>query len=133
NTEILRWFGAAQRIDIRRGIGPRVDRMIRSVADRVSRNEESLEKHLPMLEFVARRYPPAWLLLASLHEEFEEEGSLDRAKEAVRRYLEVGSDASVKRTSWERLAKMCRRSGDLAGEIHALIGMSELPGVAFEV
>jgi hypothetical protein len=68
DTQLLQAFGAAQQSDIRHGLAPRVDRLFRSLAARISSGAATLSEHLPMLEFLARRYPPAWLLLAALHD-----------------------------------------------------------------
>ena len=63
DTQILHAFGAAQQSDIRHGIAPRVEKLFRYVANRISQGKEKLDDHLPMLEFIARKHPPAWLLL----------------------------------------------------------------------
>ena len=86
-----------------------------------------------MLEFIGRKYPSAWLLVASLHEEFEVDGALDRAKEAIRRYLESVPRDTSQRGSWERLARICQQTQDWSGEIHAMVEMCRLPKMAFEI
>lgn len=133
NTELLRYFGAAQRLDIRHGIAPRIDRLVSNVATRVSRGGEKLDDYLPMLEFLGRKYPPMWLLLASLHEEFESRGAIERAKEAIRRYLESGPSDQERIGAWERLATLCRRTDDWTGECQALVEMCQLMKTPFEL
>jgi len=132
NTEILRFLGAAQKTDIQHGIGPRVRAMFGHIAEKVSRNSEKLMEYLPVMEFVANRYPPAWLLLARVYEETKIDDFLARAKEAVRRYLELTSRSEDQRAAWKRLAVYCRQTDDWNGEIHALVGMSELPDTSLE-
>jgi len=129
NTELLLFFGAAQTGDTRRGIAPRIHRLFRSVAERISRQPALLSEYLPQLEFVAQRFAPAWLLVADLHEETEGTGALEGAKRAIRRYLELPSDGVATRSAWERLAALCKRTGDFIGEVHALVELSALPTV----
>jgi NB-ARC domain len=132
NTEILRFLGAAQKTDIQHGIGPRVRAMFGHIAEIVSRNRERLMEYLPVMEFVANRYPPAWLLLARLYEETKVDGFLERAKEAVTRYLELTPRSEDQRAAWKKLAESCRLTDDWNGELHALVGMSELPDTSLE-
>jgi hypothetical protein len=121
DTDLLRSFGAAQPSDIRRGLQPRIERLFRNVANRLSSIGEPLESYLPMLEFVAGKYPPAWLLLADLLEESGGEAGIDRSKAAVRRYLETAEGQTEQRAAWERLGGLCRQTGDWLGEAHAVV------------
>jgi hypothetical protein len=132
NTEILRFLGAAQKTDIQRGIGPRVRAMFGQIAEKIAKNSEHLVEYLPVMEFVANRYPPAWLLLARLYEETKIADPLAAAKEAVRRYLELTPRSEEQRGAWKQLAEYYRRTEDWNGEIHALVGMSELPETSLE-
>jgi hypothetical protein len=132
NTEILRFLGAAQKTDIQRGIGPRVGAMFGQIAEKVAKNSDKLTEYKPVMEFVANKYPPAWLLLARLFEESKIDGDLARAKEAVRHYLELANNSEDQRAAWKKLAEYCRRTDDWNGEIHALVGMSELSGTSLE-
>ena len=69
NTDLLLHFGAGQRTDTGRGIGARIERFFRSVADRGARDSSLIESHLPMMEFIAQRHPHSWLLLSRIYEE----------------------------------------------------------------
>jgi hypothetical protein len=131
DTLLLREFGAAQESDIRHGAFPRIERMFRQVAARIT-GKGGLEEYLPILEFVARRYPRAWLLLASLHEESGLPNGLEQAKEAVRRFLEMTVGNADQRQAWERLTRLCERTGDRSGELHALVEMCEISDIPFE-
>lgn len=126
DTTLLQTFGAAQAGDVRHGVGQRVQRMFQHVAYGVGRGKESLDKHLPMLEFVARRYPPGWLLLASLYEELGSLEASERAKEAIRHYLESPAPRTDKEAAWKRLAQLCRNTQDWVGEVHALVELSQI-------
>jgi hypothetical protein len=130
DNEILQAFGAAQESDVKKGVGPRVERLFRHVADRVSRGKEKIEDYLPTLEFVAGRYSGAWLLLASLYEDMGSPEELERAKDAVRRFLE-GSSKTEAHTAWSKLEGLCRNTQDWYGEANCLIEACQLPDVPF--
>ena len=51
----------------------------------------------------------------------------------MRRYLESGPDIDGQRTAWRRLSNLCQAGGDWSGELHARVGLCELPGTDFEV
>lgn len=131
NTEILRYLGAAQKTDSQRGIGPRVKLMFSGMAATVGKSEDKFKEYLPIMEFVAQKYPPAWLLLARLFEESDVEGKLERAKEALGRYLEAAPRSKEQMQAWQKLAEYCHRTQDRVGEIHALVEMSQLPEMPF--
>jgi hypothetical protein len=129
DLQLLHAFGATQQSDINRGIPPRIDRLFRYIAERITQGKDTLENYLPMLEFIARRYSPAWLLLARL---FQESNELEKAKETLRRYIESGTgDDTYNERIWESLASICQKTGDVVGEIHALVEMCQLPGISF--
>jgi len=131
DIQLLQAFGASQRVDIRHGVGPRIHRMFRFIAERVSKGSQTLEEHIPMLELIARKYTPAWLLIADLHEEFSGNGGLEKAKDAIRSYLESPLDIESQRRAWKRLTELCQRTNDPSGEAHALVERSEIPEESF--
>ncbi len=123
DTVILQQFGAGQRSDVRHGVAPRIERLIASIAKRALKQAATLDEYMPMLEFVARHYSPTWLLVASLYEDLGTPDALERAKEAIRQHLErEGGKAAI--SSWRRLAAVCRRTGDLVGELHAHVELA---------
>lgn len=131
NTAVLLYFGAGQRTDIRHGIAPRVSRFFSRVAEEVSADASKLAVHLPTLQFLARRHTEGWLLLASLYEEVLGEGGLDKAKEAIRNFLETAEEPSQLLMGWERLAILCRRTQDYNGELQALVEIASIPKISF--
>src|SRR6202451_1246155 len=134
DLEILHYFGPGQKSDLAHGIAPKVARFFRQVTAITKQKPKRLEEHLPILEFVAQEYPPAWLDIAVLHERSVEVDRLERAKEAVRRYLEASpEDADSQRYGWERLSGLCQDSGDWSGELHARVELCQLPGADFEI
>lgn len=115
---IIQAFGATQDTDVRRGLGPRIDALFRAIGD-------GLEDALPVLEFVATRYPPAWLLLADLA---KSRGDNVAQAEAVGRYVEAQPHDP---RGWRRLAVLARIRGDVAGEMNSLLQLSELPATPY--
>jgi len=133
DTQLLQAFGAAQKEDVRHGVLPRVSRFLKSKAERVAEGKESLDDSWPMLEFLARRIPTAWLDIAKLYAEQGTPESLERAKQSLRLYLEKPDKQEGISRVWKRLADLCRRSQDYAGEVHALVEMCQVPGIPLHV
>jgi hypothetical protein len=132
DLQLLHAFGATQQADIKWGITPRIEKLFRYIADRISQGKDTVDGHQPMLEFIARKYPPAWLLLARLHQELESARDLEKAKEATRRYIEhTPKDYAHQEQAWSKLANLCQTTGDTVGEIHALVEMCQPSDVPF--
>jgi hypothetical protein len=129
---LLYAFGAAQQLDVKKGIAPRIDRLFRHVAERISSKKDELGNYQPMLEFVASKHPPAWLLLAELYQE-PDYHDVEKAKDSVKRYIEsTPGDYLQQKYAWTELSRLCQQTGDAVGEIHALVEMCQLPNVPFQ-
>ena len=128
---LLLAFGAAQASATGQGLLPRLNKLFRNVAREVSQNPDKLHDHVPMLEFLARNYPPAWKLLASLYEESSLKDRVALAKEALRRYLETAPSIKERLETWRKIVGLCQQSLDVQGEIQALVEMSQLAGTEF--
>ena len=59
-------FGAGKREDSHKGVYPRIENLIRTVANRVSNNPLGLADALPILEYLGNRFPSTYLRLADL-------------------------------------------------------------------
>jgi len=129
DTAFLQLFGPMQASDVRRGVGPSVRRLIKTLAERISRGRATLDNYVEVLEFVCRQYPPGWLLLAELYEEIGGNDSLSRTKGAIERYLEATPHDATQLDGWERLAAVCRKTHDTRCVVHALLQLCELPNV----
>jgi hypothetical protein len=62
-----------------------------------------------------------------LHEESGIAGSAEDAKDEIRRYIESTPKNVGQNDAWEWLSRICLKTGDWAGEIHALLEMCKLP------
>lgn len=132
NTALLLNFGAGQKADVATGIAGRIDRFFRSVAEKAARDSSAIETHLPMMEFLAQRYPRGWTLLARLYEESSIEDGPEKAKACWRRYLEDVDKSEDARSAWYRIAGLCRSTKDWVGEIHAIVELCSLTGTMIQ-
>lgn len=89
DTDVLQQFGAGGQADIRHGVSPRIERLVKSLASRIAGGQATLSEYTPMLEYISRHYPTAWRLLAELHEEAGTPEGVKSAREAMRHYLET--------------------------------------------
>jgi hypothetical protein len=121
---LLRQFGAMQKSDIQHGLEPRIASVFRYVATEVSCGRMRLEEIEQMLEFLARRWNPAWLHLARLRREVSFGRDLSGEKQALRSYLEHARGEAALGV-WGELARVCRADNDVWGEIHALAEVAE--------
>lgn len=131
DVQLLREFGAAQRTDVHHGIGPRVLKMFKHVAAEIQANRTRLADVEPMLQFLARKWSPAWLLLATLRSEASRDGDTEGQKQALRSYLEVVKGLEAVE-AWKRLGVLCKHTGDLLGEVQAWAEMSAIPDLPLE-
>jgi len=131
DLQILHAFGAAQQSDINKGVSPRIDKLYKFIAERISSSQTTIEDSLPVLEFVARKFPRAWLLLAQLYQEIDYKNA-DKAKECIRRYIETSpKDQNEICLAWQELAQLCNQTEDWTGEIQSLVEMCQLSGTSF--
>ena len=132
DRKVLMEFGAGKREDAHRGVLPRIERLVKTIATKVSANPKALDEFVPVLDYIASRIPKAYELLADLVLEVGDTvDSRERAKRYLQRFLEV-ADVHEKRRAWRQLADLCRASGDVVGEVHALAESALLPIVPLE-
>lgn len=129
DTKLLHTFGVGLHTEIHLGIEPRIIRFFRDIAKRVSLKIDKLENYIPVLEFICRKYPYAWLTLASL---YEEEGKIENAIESLQHFLETSINENEQYSCWDKLANLYAKNNDWDGEAHALIELSELSITSIE-
>jgi hypothetical protein len=87
-----------------------------------------LEREAPTLEFIARKYPPAWLLIAELWRESGKDPASTNTKAAIMRYLELSpTTAADQKPAWQRIAEISRSQKDWLGFVNAIVHIAELP------
>ncbi len=80
---------------------------------------------------ICRHYNPGWLILARWYVEAGTPENYDRAKEALRHFLEEEPAGERAADAWRTLAFCCHKTGDTLGEIHAFIERSQITTVPF--
>lgn len=129
DTEVLRLFGVVQVGGVRRGFDAQVERLFQNASEHIQKRPSEFERYRPVLEFVSRERPMAWVFFAQLLEEHRpgQEWAKDAA-DAYRRYLEsVPGDGQI----WRTLARVCMQSGDHLGAVQALVQRSKLPDAPY--
>lgn len=123
DRDLLQDFGATQQSDIVHGITPRIIRKFHNIANRISQGKESLEIHLPTLEFLASKYPNAWIYLANIH---EENNDIHKSQESYREFLKSDSPENEKQKIWQKLADSYRSQKEWFAEVNALVELCSL-------
>ena len=127
DRKLLMDFGAGKSSDAHRGTLPRIENLINAVATRASDRASELEKNLPILEYLARRVPQAYLSLSDLVIKVRKDPhSHKRARNYVRSYIKA-VDVTERQKAWLKLAELCKQCDDPMGEIHALCEIALLP------
>ena len=121
DIQFLQDIGATAKSGLRDGIRPRIGAFFKKTARRISEGSVDLEMMRPVLEFLARGYPPAWLLLSELEEETSDQSESNRATECVRRYLESQPPATDAKAAWHKLVVLYRRTDDVVGGCGAFL------------
>lgn len=124
DIRFLQDIGTTVGSGLKAGIRPRIETFFRKAARRISQKSATLEELRPVLEFFARGYPPAWMLLSELEQELTD-GEGVRAAEAVRRYLETGPNEAEARAAWQQLLTLYRAADDVVGGCGAFLKASE--------
>lgn len=124
---LLMEFGASNPHSVKRGIAPRIESKFQKVAQRVKTPEE-FQKELPSLEYIASRYPKAWLYIANFYKDYNDH---EGAKRSLRELLKVTSLSVEKEKYWFEYANLCKKTNDWNGESMALLEIATIPNVPF--
>jgi len=127
DRDLLMDFGAAKQTDVRNGFAPRIERKFKLVARKYS-NGEAIESELPILEFIASKYPKAWKFL---HEMYFEQSELKKAISMLKEYLKSNPSEDEKYNAWEKIAFIYQLQGNWDGESHALSEICLLQNTSF--
>jgi hypothetical protein len=126
DVRFLQEIGATTTTGLKEGIRPRIVAFFKRIAKRISDKSAALEEMRPVLEFVARSYSPAWLLLADLQLEVEGNLGLDAAAHYVRRFLEEKPPVEEAREAWQRLIDIYRATNNVVGGCGAFLRAAEI-------
>lgn len=127
DTELLQQFGV---FDLRhgrsKGFELSIDRFLTFVSEKASQAAKTLVEYEPILEAIARQYPPAWLRIAKLFEELGSTQDLGKAIEKCRRLIEVTADIGLKIIAWREIARLAAKCNESLAEIQAIVELSSL-------
>jgi energy-coupling factor transporter ATP-binding protein EcfA2 len=131
DCDILHLFGEMKSSNIEKGIKPRIGQLINNIRKKVNSKEQLINEYGQMLEYIASRHVPAWLLLADLYQNY---GLTENCIYALNRYIESGVDEQkMIEHAWMRLAKIYETQNDPLKELHALVELSKMPNISFFV
>jgi hypothetical protein len=120
DLQLIRGFGAMTTTDLGQGLGRRIERLARAIAQRAESGAD-LAQELAVMEYIASEYPPAWLTLAELQRDYV--GSIDGAIRSINRYLESHPNDQ---DAWRRVIALHRVNADSLAEMHARLQLAEL-------
>ena len=126
DIRFLQDIGTTATSGLKDGIRPRVEAFFKKAAKRIGGGSVSLEELRPVLEFLARRYPPGWLLMSELEQEVVGQSGVGRAAEYVRRYLETQPPLAEAESAWQRLVFLYRAMDDVIGGCGAFLNATEM-------
>ena len=130
DIKLLQQFGAAQRHDVGQGLEKRLTILFRNIATVIGSGERTLDEYLPIIEYVARKVPKAWLYLADLCEDRLADPDT-YVRNCLLHYLERdGTDDSG---AWKRVADLFAKAGMTHEEINALVSQAKTQGVPIYV
>ncbi len=126
DIRLLQGTGVTTTTRLKDGIYPRMVSFFRMIATQISDESVSFEKRKPMLEFLSRSYPRAWLLLADLEDEVRGRTGLKNSAGYIRRFLEQNPPAEAAQVAWQRLISIYRELNDVIGGCSAFLGAAEV-------
>jgi hypothetical protein len=133
NVQLLLFFGAGQKSDIRHGILPRIERFFKRVSAETAKDPQKLDHYLPMLEYMSRRIGHGWFILSQLYEERGLAGDITRAIDTTRKFIEANrSEPGSKREGWQRIARLAKAIGDTNAEMQGMLEQSLIEDAPFE-
>ncbi|MEH2539051.1 MULTISPECIES: NB-ARC domain-containing protein [unclassified Bradyrhizobium] len=126
DVRFLQDIGATASTGLKEGIAPRMDALFKKVARRISEGTASFGEMRPILEYVARSYHPAWLLLAQINRECEGEDGIESTAGYLRRFLEKNPFAEESQQAWQQLIAIYRATGNVIGGCSAFLRAAEI-------
>lgn len=116
DVRILHSLGTTSLKQMRAGLAPRVEQLVKSARHRV-RDGEDASAELDILRFIAEEFPAGWIAIARLQ---REAGDLAEATLSVNRVLEKHpADAQA----WRELVALLRQRNEHWAELNASVQM----------
>lgn len=131
DKKLLIEFGAVKSDGVRHGVYPRIQTLFRSVSSKVGENPQLIYDYLPILEFLATKFPQAYLELADLIRET----TPDRVEDAegyVKRFIEESNEPNLTEKAWEKIASFSQDRGNFEGELEANVNVALSPNATLD-
>ena len=129
DRKLLMEFGATNSGSVKNGIAPLIERKFKRASQRIN-NSSDFKREQETLEYLATKFPKAWLWIADIHLSIE---NLDGAKASIREFLKTTPLPSDQIKYWQRYADLCEHSDDWAGESMAIVELASVPNVPFNI
>jgi hypothetical protein len=113
DVKFLQDLGPTNASAIVKGVAPRIRSLIKSLAIKIGNEQIAFTEARPLIEFIASRYPDAWMLAATLVNETQLEESDELEREYLRRYIESNPGEQGARQAWDRLAYLYKEKNDV--------------------
>ena len=126
DVRFLQALGASDIKTDTRGLLPRLERLFSDAGKKIEAGEATLQETRPVLEFLARGYEKAWLLLSRFERDAQEEGWETRAAEYVRMYLQAEPNGEEAYNAWRDLESLYRQVDDAVAGCGAFIRAAEI-------
>lgn len=125
DIKFLQDIGPTAQTGLREGLQPRVEAFFKKAARKINDSAKEFEALRPVLEFLARGYPPAWMLLSKLEQEVSGQSGTKQAAEYVRRYLESQPNGPDAKEAWQQLFLLYRLDHDAIAACSAFLKVAE--------
>jgi energy-coupling factor transporter ATP-binding protein EcfA2 len=129
DRKLLMEFGSTTYSNLSSGLVRNIDRKFRAISKRINSVKE-FENELPILEYIATKYPKTYEYIIQI---FEEYGDYGKVKYFLREHLKHNITISEKENLWIKLADICKYTEDWNGESHALIELIQTPNVELRI
>ncbi len=121
DRKLLMEFGPGKGRRSDQKVLPRIQRLYEVVASSAQSDASRFDEYRPLLEYMAKSLPEAFVGLSELVWEIGDSDDMRRlAVGYLRAYLETDAPVARRRDVWRRVAERCRAMGDAMGEIHGL-------------
>ena len=130
DVEVLQMLGPAIRGDVNTSLVRRIETFLGNVSRKLDQGK-AFERYEPIIEMICRNFNRGWLAVARWYMEENTPSALEKAKGALRRFLEEDSSSEEAAEAWRNLAACCFKTNDTMGEIHAFIERSKIASVPF--
>ena len=125
DRKLLIEFGTTTYTNLSNGVINNIERKFKAISNRINSIEE-FQSELPILEYIASKYPKTYKYIIQVFEEYED---YKKVKYYLREYLKNHLVLSEKSKLWLKLADICKHTNDWVGESHALTELVQIPDI----